>query len=107
ARIEAALALAPVLSGRAGQASAVAMLDAVAPGLEGEHALRLDVERTYLSMFVPELVSAAREHMREYALLGGDTPAERVALVNVALMTCLDAAGEAGLASELALRALR
>jgi DNA-binding CsgD family transcriptional regulator len=99
-------ALAEVLAATEGHAAAVAVLEDAAAGLDGDLALMLDIQRTMLSLYVPELAGAACVRMGEYEQLPGKTPTERLALASAALAKTFDPTACAADALALAHRAL-
>jgi DNA-binding CsgD family transcriptional regulator len=105
-RAEAGLALSGAVIVNADHAAAIQVLGDVSATLPADLALRLDVERLLLSMWIPDLAAAAKARMREYAALAGATLSERLALAAAALATAFDPAASAGEALETARRAL-
>ena len=105
-RVRGALALASALAAGEGTAPAVDMLHEQARLLDGEAALRLDVEQTTLAVWVEQLAAAAALRMREFETFAGVTPAERIGLANASLGVAYDPAGSAERAVDLARRAL-
>jgi DNA-binding CsgD family transcriptional regulator len=104
--VKAAVGLARALVVDEGIAAAVAALDGAAAGLDGDRALRLEVERTTFALYDSQLARAAQERTRDYAHLPGKTPAQRIALANASLALAFNPAATAHEAVKLARRAL-
>jgi DNA-binding CsgD family transcriptional regulator len=105
-RVRAAVRLAAALSMDGDGEGALEALRARARTMTGDHALRLEVERTLLAVWMPTHATGAQARMRELSRLSGHTPAERLALANAALATAYDPTAHASEAASIAGRAL-
>lgn len=107
-RVRAAVALGSALMSSAGPERAVAMLTEQAEILDGDAALRIDVERAKLAMWVRGAIAMPwlDTLLTRFATLPGTSTVQRLALIQVAFGVALDPAGDARSASELARHAL-
>jgi DNA-binding CsgD family transcriptional regulator len=105
-RVEVALFLTDALAAGDQIDDAIATLDHAIAELGGDHALRLRVQRTTLSLFDPARSTDAQQQMLAFASLSGDTPAERGALANAAIATAFTPSGRAVDVIRIARRAL-
>jgi DNA-binding CsgD family transcriptional regulator len=105
-RVDAGLALARALGQTAGSTSAIVALEEVGARLRGDAALRLEIERTSLALYVTDLAAGAAERMKAWSTLAGETPTERLGLAIAALAHGFDPRATLGDALPLARRAL-
>jgi DNA-binding CsgD family transcriptional regulator len=105
-RVDAGLALARALNQTEGSASAIAALEEIGSALSGDAALRLDIERTSLALYVTDLAAAAAERMKGWSTLAGESPTERLGLAIASLAHGFDPRATLADALPLARRAL-
>ena len=105
-RVRAALALSSALAAGGGVEAGVALLAEQSCLVEEDDALRLEVQRAMLAVWVKELAAGAQQRMRAFGALKGATAAERIGLANASLAVAFDPHGEAHRAVDIATRAL-
>jgi DNA-binding CsgD family transcriptional regulator len=105
-RVRVALRLSSALAACGTIAKGIALLEEQARVLDGDHALRLEVQHAMLAVWVKDLAADAQARMHAFGELPGATAAQRIGLANAALATAFDPHGEARLAVNIAMRAL-